>query len=605
MKKMRLHLATLLVIVLFFGLQSNGWAEISVDSSMSHNSFPIDGAAILTITVSGARKGAAIALPTIDNLQLHSRGQSSQINMVNNNITSMVSYNYLVRGTQPGGYTIPPITVTIGNETFTTKPLTFTILPTGQQKRSAHKEVAVKDIAYIKISPIGTHYPGEIVPITLKVYLDRQYRSDISTLPVLHGAGVVMEQLSTTPQQTQENIGGKNFHVITWETTLSGIKTGKHPISFSLDGTLMIPQKRRSSSPFSNFGRGSIFSDSIFDDFFDNYRREPITITSPDLLFTVIPIPTQNRPDQFTGAIGEFNMQASAGPTEIEVGEPVTLKVQISGNGNFDRVEAPVFEENNSWKTYSPSASFSEGSVKAEGTKTFEQAIVLKDGTVREIPSLAFHYFSPKQQQYITVTSLPIPLSVKSQVAPPVQPRSNEDHQLAGNVETELPPPAKGLYGLAPIHLELGSFSDKLEPLYQKLWFIVTCTICILVAVTSLFYQYRQAQQRKHPEINFKKQSRTLLQADLASVENAVSVNDPKRFLYHCRLTIQNQLGNRHSREPSSISLTDLETWLDSDSVLIQAFTLAEEAVYGGATLSEEEMKSIHTRVKTALEALV
>ena len=107
-------------------------------------------------------------------------------------------------------------------------------------------------------------------------------------------------------------------------------------------------------------------------------EQKPIVSVSPEVVFTVLPLPTTDQPENFTGAIGDFDWKVEATPVDVEIGEPITLTMEISGTGNFDRVEAPVFPENPDWKTYSPSAKFLEQGNSYTGTKIFEQAIVAK-----------------------------------------------------------------------------------------------------------------------------------------------------------------------------------------------------------------------------------
>ncbi|NOR24101.1 MAG: hypothetical protein GQ542_06845, partial [Desulforhopalus sp.] len=87
------------------------YAEVTVEASLSHLSFPQDKAARLTIMVTGTSRNATIELPEIDNLRLHNQGQSSQISVVNGTISSSISHKYLVQAGKPGPYTIPSIKV--------------------------------------------------------------------------------------------------------------------------------------------------------------------------------------------------------------------------------------------------------------------------------------------------------------------------------------------------------------------------------------------------------------------------------------------------------------------------------------------------------------
>jgi len=568
---------------------------------LSHNSWPIDRVAKLTLIVTGTSRNATVDIPEIQDIKLHSRGQSSQISMVNSSVTSSISYNYLVQGLRPGNYTIPAISIKSGGESAVTTPISFQITGSGDEKSPTEKEKrTLEDIAFFKVSEIEDHYPGEIVPITLKLYLDREYRVDISSLPVLSGDGVVMEQLSTEPAQSQELYKGRNYHVIAWETTLAGIKTGTHPIAFSLQASLLIPQQRRSRSPFSSFG-GSLLDDSLFNDFFGNYERRPITVSSPELPFSVLALPEALRPEGFTGAIGNFDISVTANPTDIEIGEPITLITTIEGEGNFDRVEAPLFPEDKGWKTYSPTSGF------ADGKKTFEQAVVIKSRGKTEIPSLQFSYFDPEQKKYITKSSRPIALKVHGEpVANSTQPSPVQSlpkqKTLLGN-DQEIPLQLR-IEGLVPQYLETGIFTTHLLPLFKNGWYISSGSLLLLLSIIIALLKHRQQKLKNNPGLQQSKFKKIRLQKDLALIEEAIAGKDTAGFLQECRSAIQNQLGELCAVEPSAVSLADINKAVAPDSPLLHIFTLAEEAVYGGARLSAGDMDKLYDRLKIELEVI-
>ncbi len=425
-KKRCLHsilLAAVLLFVFCFASYMNA-APVEVEASLTPQSFPVNSGARFTITVSGSGS-ARIAIPDIENIRLHERGKSSQFNMINGTVSSSVSYNYLIEALKPGDYVLPAIKVTVDGNVNETKPINFTVTTVGNQAGSSGNADKngpgnAADLAFIRISETGSHYLGEIVPITIKAYFNRNSRADINSLPVLTGDGVVMDQLTGQPRQSEESIGSAIYNVLTWDATLSGVKTGSHPIKLSLNATLLIPQKR-SRSPISSFGGSSLFDDSFFDSFLGGYSQRPITVVSPESTFEVVPLPKENQPENFTGAIGNFSMQVSASPVDIEVGEPITLKVAISGQGNFARVDIPEFPDSSDWKTYDPTSDFSAQENGYTGSKHFERAIVAKNRSLTEIPSLSFSYYDPKAKQYVTLTSKPIPVRVKQAQSPPQQ----------------------------------------------------------------------------------------------------------------------------------------------------------------------------------------
>jgi hypothetical protein len=106
-------------------------------------------------------------------------------------------------------------------------------------------------------------------------------------------------------------------------------------------------------------------------------------------------------------------MATDAKPRTVQVGDPVTVTTTISGRGNFDRVNAPVVENESGWHKYPPSSKFKQDDeVGISGTKTFEM-VFSPNEKKQTLPVLAFSYFDPVKQQYVTLHGEPIPLSVE------------------------------------------------------------------------------------------------------------------------------------------------------------------------------------------------
>ncbi len=579
-------------------------AEVSVEASLSHHSFPVNRAAQLSITIRGNSNSATIQLPDVKNITFHSRGQSTQVNMINGSYSSSLTRTYLVQAAKAGKYTIPPIRVNDGGKSFSTKAINFEVTPVGTQGNNStgNEKTTVNDIAFIRIEQSGNHFTGEMVPVTIKAYFSEKYRFSQIDRPVLKGDGVVMSPLPEEPEQTRESLGGASYNVISWKTALSGIKTGKHPISFTLDCSLLIAQQRRSLSPF---GGSSLFDDSFFDNFLGGYQRKSISLTSGELSFNVIPIPSEGQPADFSGAIGDFTMQVRVTPIKVEVGEPLTLTIDISGEGNFDRVNTPSFPKSPLWKTYAPTTEFIRQGSIFSGTKKFEQAVIAKTDTVRNIPSLSFTFFNPHKHKFITIDSGEIPIEVKRSNQPVQKQPVVSVPQHQQQLKTAASPPVAEISGLAPIHLKTGSFHQKIIPLFQKSWFIALSLLCFLVLLALIFLRIRLSNVSKKPEIREKQLALQLLTKDLHSVEQAEASGDSLAFLMACRTTIQNMLGFIWQTEPTAISLADIRDRLQSDSGLITIFEAAGQAAYGGETLSDKQMQNYSTTLKTELENLL
>ncbi len=596
-----LHSILWFMILSLFGFTA--YADVTVEASLSHSSIPVGRAAQLSVTVNGASRSVDVQLPEVQGVRFHNRGQSSRMNMMNGSFSSSISSEYLVQPLQPGSYTIPPIQITVSGTIYASEPITFEATGSVSQSSTSsavEKKGTTDEAVFIRVTKTGSHYPGEIVPIQLKAYFNQQYRADIQSLPVLQGDGVVMSHLEDKPRQTQESLGGKRYNVLTWETTLSGIKVGEHSIMFTLDASLLIPKKRRSMS---TFGGSSLFDDTFFNSFFDDYQRKPIAAVSPEITFKVLSLPAEGQPidGSFTGAIGTFELKVSANPLTADVGEPITLTMEVSGQGNFDRVESPVFPGSIDWKTYSPTASFNNQGSKYSGIKSFEQAIVAKNDAGPEIPTLSFSYFDPQLKKYVTRTSQPIHITLNNYTNQAMQTTPKVEVQQQRTALAETP---TGLPGLAPLHLETGAFSHTISPLFKKVWFMSLAALLFFIFLGLTVYKIRLHRLEQHPEILLKQQQDKTLSVDLELLDQARKNGDSMAFLSGCRAAMQNQLGSLWEMEPSAISLTDLTRRFEANSGLIEVFAAAEQAAYGAATLSADTMATYSAIVARELEEL-
>jgi hypothetical protein len=592
-------------LILFIFIPLAAHAEITVETSLSAQSFPVDGTARLTITVSGTRS-ADIRMVKVDGLHFASRGQSSQVNIMNGNYSSSVSNAFIIQALKPGTYTIPPLSITAGKKTLQTETITFEVTPIGQNQPSSrgnkNSSINEDEIAFIRLTKISKHYSGEVVPITIKAYFNQKYRANINSLPVLKTDGVVMSPLSNQPGQTQEELKGQPYSVLTWNTTLSGIKTGNHPIRLELDATLNIPQQRRMSP----FGGSSLFDDSFLNSFFGRLQQKPIKVVSRELHFEVTELPTTDQPENFTGAIGDFRLTTSASPGQVEIGEPITLTIEIEGKGNFDRVEPPAFPTTPDWKTYSPTSDYSSEGNAFSGKKIFEQAIVAKSSTLKQIPSLSFSYFDPQKGHYKTINSVPIAIKINEPDVPANQQKMIRAAATSNNVQPVSPVvPVPGISGLAPLHLETGKFHQRIIPLYKRIWFLCGVGCCVLLLLFVLFSNMHTRNLAKHPELQLQKKRSQLLAGSLSKILEAKNSVDGPLFLALCRQSIQQQLGLLWNVEGAAISLADIKNRLDNQTALKEIFQAAEQAAYSTTALPPETMQIYFEQMKKELEELI
>ncbi len=597
-------------------------ADITLEAALGHLSFPVDQGTVLTITVNGASRISSIELPQVAGITFHSRGQSSRVNIVNGSMSSSLVQTYVVQAERPGTYTIPPIKVSAGGESGATRPLSFEVTAAGDSSANATGQ-GDSEVAFIRIDPLGRHYPGEIVPVRIRAYFHKNYRTDINSLPALKGEGVAMPPLREKPQQDEERVNGVDYHVLSWDTTLTGLKVGDQPISFVMEASLMLPQRRRPLSPFG----GSLFDDPTLDDpFFDNFfggvQRKPIEVRSPQMVFPVIPLPEEGRPAQFSGAIGDFTLAVSTDRMQLEVGEPLKLTMEISGKGNFQRIEAPVFPDSPRWKTYPPTSSFNAQGNSYTGSKTFEMAVVAREAGVTELPGLSFCFFDPLKKEYVTVHSPPLAVQVKgssaagpSGVPAPSSPSAAASGGEAATSRSGAPAPSSpdGSTGgpapaadtqAPPIRLELGPLSSSLKPIFQRGWFLATAGVATAVLLLAALVELRRRHLQRHPQQAARRRQDQLLAADLEICREKCRQGDGAAFFAAARTAVQNRLGRAWDLPPQAISGATLEARLGPGNTLVQLFAAADAALYGGAPPAPGDLERLFATLKTSLEEL-
>lgn len=352
-----LPIVTLLLLMLAGTIVRAG--DVSVTAALNSTEFPMDQAVLYTLTINGAQAGKP-EMPKADGLQFAYQGQSSQMQWINGKSSSSIAYSFMVQAEKPGKYTITPVKVAVDNKVYTTQPITCTVLPStasqpppagrqgvrppGSSGPSARLRSGEADkIGFMRIDSAGDNiYSGQLAPFTIKAYFRQGLRVTLKSSPRFIGENFILHSIDDKPQQTETVVNGTPYTLLTWQGTLSAVKEGTAPLEVEMDATLLVRANR--NRPANQFG--SRFSnDPFFDDFFASYSRREVKVTSPEKSITVKDLPTAGRPEDFHGAIGTFSLAVAAQPVHGKVGDPITLKMAVSGTGNFDLVQSPTLTD--------------------------------------------------------------------------------------------------------------------------------------------------------------------------------------------------------------------------------------------------------------------
>ncbi len=382
----------------------------------------------LEIRVAGAHGADAPENIMVDGLEIRRTGTSQRIEMNNLNLTSSVIYDYTVMPLRAGRFTIPPQTIRVGNNSLRTPALTLNVADAPGRSSGARpgRDAAAASASSLVfaelIVPSKTAYVGEIVPVQIRMGFDPRVRPRLVEPPEITGQGFTAQKLQQSGENT-ETISGRPYEVVTFKTAIAAARAGKFEIGpVKAKAQVVVPRRQsaprsRPRSPFDLLDQDDPFSDPFFSNpFSQRGERRDVEIKSEPVALEVKPLP-KNAPPSFSGAIGNFTMTTDAKPKTVQVGDPITITSTISGRGNFDRVNAPVIEDERGWHKYPPSSKFKQDDeVGLSGTKTFEMVLSPNDKK-QGLPLLAFSYFDPVKEQYVTLHSESIPINVQGGAA--------------------------------------------------------------------------------------------------------------------------------------------------------------------------------------------
>ena len=233
----------------------------------------------------------------------------------------------------------------------------------------------------------------------------------------------------------------------------------------------------------------------------------------------MLPLPETGKPASFYGLVGSYTISASATPTQVNVGDPITLAIRIGGNPYLNPVQWPELEKvpglAQGFKTPSEKAS----PVIENGAKVFTQTVRANNDAVTEIPPIPLAYFDPNAGTYVVAKTQPIPLEVS-----PTKVLTNADVEgtSVGSVSREIQAIREGFsanyYGSDVLaNQRFLPLSAVVSPGYLMLWSVPLAAL----AASALF----KLLTRTSPEAVAKKRKRQACSAAVRQLRAAASAD--------------------------------------------------------------------------------
>ena len=167
------------------------------------------------------------------------------------------------------------------------------------------------------------------------------------------------------------------------------------------------------------------------------YGAENVQLTSDPIRLKVRNLPP-GKPDNFSGAVGNYKLNASLSKKEVNANEAVNLEVEIVGSGNLNTLKTPEVPVPEHIETFAPKKkdAFEIRPSGMKGAVEEKHVLVPQYGGDYQIGPIAFNYFDPSKEKYITLKTKSLLLSVKGP-EPPKTDTIQENEELTDHVRTD------------------------------------------------------------------------------------------------------------------------------------------------------------------------
>lgn len=420
-----------------------------------------------------------------------STGSSTSISMVNGKTTRISNYSftyYLQAPSKSGKYTFAKATAIYKKKKVLSNPLQIEIISSGQSNTGQSKSNSQNQTKASTQASEGNEIFLRLVTDKKTAYISEQITVWIKIYTKLNISG--FDQRFKGP----DFIGFYQQEVEVPSFSLERVKVGDD-IYYSgvLRKVILYPQKTGEIiiDPFELLvevqKQTRRKSQSIFDEFFGpQYNRSRINLKSKPVKFIIKQLPL-NRPVDFNGAVGKFNIQAFANETNVSTNDAITFKVAISGKGNLKLIEGVNAKFPPALDVFEPikKVQIDNNNSGKSGKVSFEYTAIPRHAGSFHIPAFSFSYFEPLSQEYKSIKTKDFYIDVA---------KGDDDSTsvIAGNLSKE---DIELLGSDIRYILAKTIFEKRGHFIFGSTWFYLVFIIILILFLLTLFLRKEQVKR--------------------------------------------------------------------------------------------------------------
>jgi hypothetical protein len=553
-----------------------GARAVTFSASLTPETVELGQAAKLTLHFAGGRYDRAPSLPRFTDLEFRNPSEAVQVSIVNGAQSQTVRLSYSVIPLAAKTYTIPPFAVMAGGTRFMTPPLKLTATP--KRKPTGLEEQLQRGyFAEVQVSATNV-YVGQAFLVIPHLYF---VSGRLTHHPTLATEGFTFTNLEIQQGQ-RKSFGRYTMQVSTFPKVAVPIRAGTFDV-----GPTQIPfQLMR---PI----RGGIFQ---------RYSTSQVTAEAPAVKVKVNQLPVEGRPAGFGGSVGQFRMTVELGPTNLMVGDPITLKVRITGAGAFQNVNLPDFGAWDDFKAYPANSEVKmANTATSQGYKSFEQVIVPQQADTPVVPEISFSYFDPYNHRYSTLKHPATPITVA-----PAASSSQPTIMLAQtNNPADGPKVATELVHIKP---HVGALFPIVSGSGNAIWTLPATSFVLWIAM--MIRRRNMERLANNPRLLRKRATDKQEIEDLDRLASHAAAGEGEQFFSALFRLLQERIGERLDLPGSAITVAIIDDRLKpagADDELLdelhKLFTACDLARYAPTT-EAKELQQLADSTRDALTKL-
>ena len=586
---------SIIIFVFILNVISTAYAkEVKVVISVDKNKVEIGSHIRLTVGVEGAFDTDIPKLSMPESFSLmFGPSVSTQTTIINNVVKVFRGFMYGFSPREKGRFEIGPVTLDYKGRTYTSNSISIEVVARtpfesiiDEKSDTSGQRVDINKMVFVELKTDKQEaYIYEEIIQSFKLYFQKGLPIDDLDYVAASTKNFLAEKLGEE-RRYEEVRDGILYNVIELRTALFPLVSGIIKIpSASFKCNIIIRQQRNRGSLFDEFMGGG-------------GRRYPVERSTEPVKMTIKPLPVVGKPEGFTGAVGKYTMDVLAKPTKLKVGDPITLTINIRGEGNIQTIGEPLLapEGMKDFKAYNFEAkvTITGRGHGIKGEKLFNKVIEPQSEDSGVIPGISFSYFDPELEKYKTITHAPIPIEVEhSEIEIPIHLSVEGAGMTKGQVKILTK-------DILPIMSDLYSFENQRSAIYKSPFILAIVFIIPILIVVACIYVQRQ-RELLHSDVGYARKKRAMAHAQqhLSNARELLQLDNSSEFYAALAKTILKHIADKLNVTPAAVTSDNIYDILEkrgvSDDVIKELRQCLESCDYGrfsSGHLSKAQMES-------------